>query len=265
MTRRVLFALLVVALPTAPSYGEIGFLKDIRAGEEVTVVAIGTSLTHGSLSGATNSWVTPFKAWLESESPSSANLHVFNEAVNGASSQNADPALSGLATQLPAALARNPDVVLIEFSINDAFDRVGYQLTLQQSIDNLNTMIDAFRLQNSDVTIVLQTMNNPAGNPAIARPHIAAYYQAYREVATDRGLLLIDHYPAWVHLCQTDLAQWQAYVPDNLHPTAAGVTAITLPGIQSALLAVPEPGACVLAAMSACGGLLLNQLRCRAA
>jgi lysophospholipase L1-like esterase len=134
-------------------------------------------------------------------------------------------------------LAQHPDTVFIEFAMNDAFlySDGTPQLSVDQAKANLNAMIDAILAQNPQAEIILQTMNtvwdSPTGSnqSAALRPNLPAYYEMYRTVAAARGLMLIDHEPAWAALQQGDLATFQAYVPDGVHPVAAGLSKVVLP------------------------------------
>ena len=92
------------------------FIQRLQAGEKITIVTMGTSLTGGQ-------WRWPdvmMVGWLDRDY--TGRVALFNEGV-GASASSVGPgnnaALSGLG-KLPAVLAHKPDVVFIEFSINDA-------------------------------------------------------------------------------------------------------------------------------------------------
>ena len=237
------------------SYGNT--LSDLRAGNEITVVTLGTSLTRGHPT-ADASWVPGFEAWLKSEANDPNDVTLFNVAVSASSSSNANIGLSGVDTQLPQALFRSPDLVFIEFGFNDA--NLAYNISLQQSEQNLNTMIDAFIDQNAQVEIVLMTMNNPSQSvQSSTRPLINQYYDVYRDVAADRNLTIVDNYLNWKELADTNPSLWSTYVPDGIHPTQQGVEAITIPNIISALNAVPEPAS--MSSLMIASSLVLRRRR----
>ncbi len=232
--RTLLTACLV--LLASDAHATLRFLNDIRDGEAVTVATMGTSLTDEPWSD----WAIRLRRWLKTEAPEAANVTFWNNGVGAASSDNANFNLSGLDRQLPQTLAQNPDVVFIEFGINDAY--LPYAISLADSAANLNAMIDALQTQNPAVEIIVQTMNNPVGVHLTNRPEIDAYYQVSRDVAADRGALLIDHYPEWLSLYNSDPTTWALYVPDGIHPGPRGTVNLILPGIISALesASVPE-------------------------
>jgi sialate O-acetylesterase len=57
----------------------------------------------------------------------------------------------------------------------------------------------------------------------------------YREVAKERKLLLIDHYPQWEKILNETPELFKAYVPDGIHPGAEGCKVVITPTIVEAL------------------------------
>lgn len=208
-----------VALQTEPA----ALVTALAAGQPRKVVVYGTSLTAGG------AWVGQMNSWLSAKYP--GQLTVINSGLSGKNSAE------GLAQLQTKVLAHQPDTVFLEFAMNDAFlySDGTPQLSVAQAQANLNAIIDAIRAQNPQAEIILQTMNtvwdSPSGSnqSATLRPNLAAYYEMYRSVAATRGLMLIDHQPAWAALQQGDLATFQSYVPDGVHPAATGWSKVVLP------------------------------------
>lgn len=249
----VLLLILIVACQAMPNATQASPLLDrVQAGQATTVVTLGTSLTANGV------WPGELESWLKGQSTNPGAINLINRAVSGSASGHPTASLSGLDTQVPLALADNPDAIFIEFSMNDAVQDPGrgYSLSVADSKNNLLNMIGQFQTQNPGVIIILQTMNNVTGNAATLRPDLNNYYEAARQVAADEGLLLIDHQPAWTDLFSNDPTTWNAYVPDGLHPTAAGQQAVTMPGIIAALQ-TPEPSS--LALLGAAGLMLCRR------
>jgi lysophospholipase L1-like esterase len=231
--RLSIFCCLLVLLPffavsTVAQASEL--VRDLAAGRSRKVVVYGTSLTAGG------PWVGQMQTWLAANY--SGTMTLVNSGLSG---KNSAEGVAQLSTKV---LAHNPDTVFIEFAVNDAFlySDGTPQLSVAEARANLITMIDAIAAQNPKAEIILQTMNSvwdsPAGSnqSATLRPNLPAYYQMYRDVAAERGLLLIDHYPNWVALQTNDLATFQTYIPDGVHPTAAGTQAMTMPLLQRQLI-----------------------------
>jgi lysophospholipase L1-like esterase len=205
-------------------------VRDLAAGRSRKVVVYGTSLTAGG------PWVGQLQTWLQANY--SGTMTLVNSGLSG---KNSAEGVAQLSTKV---LAHNPDTVFIEFAVNDAFlySDGTPQLSVAEARANLITMIDAIAAQNPKAEIILQTMNSvwdsPSGSnqSATLRPNLPAYYQMYRDVAAERGLLLIDHHPNWVALQTNNVATYQTYVPDGVHPIAAGTQAITMPLLQRSLV-----------------------------
>ncbi len=215
--------LLLAGVLAQPVAAESALLTKVRAGGNVKVVLLGTSLT------ANGTWPASLQSWLTSESPGPGTVTVVNRAVSGKASDH------GLATQTPLALTDNPDAVFIEFSMNDAATTLN--ITQQQAEDNLDAMIDAFKAQNPNVIIVLQTMNNlpPDTSPFSPRVNLNGYYQIYRNVAAARGAILIDHYTNRLSLFTNNHATWNSYMTDPVHPNALGQDTVLVPELKEVL------------------------------
>ncbi len=163
---------------------------------------------------------------------------------SGLSGKNSKYGLEHLGSKV---LIHKPDTVFIEFGMNDAFtnytgaDAV-YNISVAQARSNLLSMIDLILTNRPDTEIILQTMNpawdSPGGSgiSVTARPELPECYQTYRDIATERGLLLLDYYPAWKNLQLTDPEAFKSYVADGTHPNAAGYTAIALPLLKQRLI-----------------------------
>jgi len=130
-------------------------------------------------------------------------------------------------------IEKNPDTVLIEFAINDAY--LPYKTSVEQARSNLENMIDRILKSHPDCEIVLMVMNPPIGVHLERRPKIKDYYRMYRDVARDRKLLLIDHYPKWEKILDQDAELFNKYVPDGIHPGPEGCKMVISPEIAKSL------------------------------
>jgi lysophospholipase L1-like esterase len=254
---------LLVLSATYAATASAAIVPRLMSGESLKVCAIGTSLTVFRGSQVPDwGWFEQSGAWLNSLYPNQVTLS--NRAVGGAFSSSAPPTYPrGGFLQLGDVLANdNPDAIFIEFAINDAINGL---MSVAQSKSNLQTMINSIKTWSSqhgkNVDIVISTMNNCGPTLDATRSNLAAFYQGYRDVAKNNGLLLIDNYPNWVNLYNSNFAQWQAYVPDDIHPSSAGATAIILPQVKASLMSqVPEPSTWVLLVVA---GLALVRRRWR--
>ncbi|MBN8457508.1 MAG: SGNH/GDSL hydrolase family protein [Verrucomicrobia bacterium] len=207
------------------------FIGSLQTGRKATIVTLGTSLT-----GGTWRWVNVMKEWLDSEYPGLATIQ--NLGV-GASASSHPPGQCGLDMAKRAA-AMKPDVVFIEFAVNDSY--LPYKISPTDSQRNLNMMVDTILQANPNAEIVVQTTNPVIDMPdavnrhATNRPDLAEYYQGYRDVARARGLILIDHYPNWHKLLDAGRDGFLQRVPDGIHPQEPGYREVVLPELKRVLL-----------------------------
>lgn len=231
-----LLAIASTALAQQDSAALIGakFMRKLHHGEKITIVTMGTSLTGGT-------WRWPdvmLNDWLNIQYPGQVTL--YNEGVGASASSvgpNNNSALSGI-NKIPAAIAHKPDVLFIEFSVNDAY--LPYHISLKESETNLNFIIDKIHESNKDIEIILQTMNTVKDKPgesnnASNRPKLDQYVQVYRNVAKARNILLIDHYVNWKELMDKDPVRFDQLVPDRIHPQLPAYREIVLPELKKVL------------------------------
>lgn len=201
--------------------------RNLHAGKTQAVVTYGTSLTH------TAEWPKALNAYFDHHFP---GLVTFSNSASSGKQSN-----WGVANLQKRVLRKKPDLVFIEFSMNDAATKHG--ISTEQALANLDTMVQELRAQNPNIDIVLMTMN-PAwnsptepkdGGSATARPDLHHYYDGYRGYARDHGLPLIDHAVAWSRLRQADEEQFRQWAPDGTHPIPEASLAVTWPAIEELL------------------------------
>ncbi|MBY5733493.1 SGNH/GDSL hydrolase family protein [Rhizobium leguminosarum] len=187
--------------------------------KEVRVATCGSSLTYQG--DYFNLWQRQVERGLREGKQSVARLYNFGE--NGAASD------TGLFF-LNRALITRPEIVVLEYNMNDAY--TARNISVGQAQINHQSMITQLRDNDPNVKICLMIMNQPiAGGsiPLSQRPNWAAYAQNYRDMCVaDDELTLIDLAPAWVGATTTD-------IPDGVHPTKAAVTARSVPLMISSL------------------------------
>lgn len=208
-----------VALAAAPAR----FIAALDAGKPQHIVIYGTSLSKGG------AWVPQLQEKLTERYPGLVTL------TNGAKGgQNSSWGRDHVESNV---IAHGPDVVFIEFAINDAVTR--FNLSVDDVRANLDVILDRIGAALPQCEIILQVMN-PAvgkaeGDPSHRRNQ-DAYQQIYRDAARQRGLLLIDHSIAWNRLLQVEgEAGFKRYVPDGVHPRADGYSQFVVPEIVRAI------------------------------
>lgn len=130
---------------------------------------------------------------------------------------------------LDQVIARAPDVVLIEFAINDADLRDGVSLT--QAKTRLEAILTRLRTELPQTQPVLLTMSPATGLRGWLRPRLAAHYAQVTEIAAAQDLGAIDLYPRWLAAGLT-----RAEMPDGLHPTDAATARVVDPALRAAFV-----------------------------
>ncbi len=198
------------------------FVERLAVGEHLRVGFFGTSLT------AAGAWVPQLLAALEQRFP--GQVTSFNGAESGMHSR------WGVENLDARVLVHAPDVVFVEFSVNDACAR--FEISTAEARANLENILDRIRAQNPACEIILQVMSpvldRPEGHQGY-RPSLTDYQDIYRVVGRERGLLCIDHMPAWTELLERDEAMFRSLVPDALHPQAEGYARLVTPEILKQL------------------------------
>jgi lysophospholipase L1-like esterase len=187
--------------------------------KKITIATLGTSLTAG---------IQPSYSWQRNlhvslQSGKSLGSVVLNYGVSGASSS------VGLSS-LEELIHSRPDIVLIEFSVNDAYSP--YSITTEQSKSNIEQIVELMRADNPLVKICLTILNPPVpgSSASTSRPNYADYKAVYYDLASeDEGLVLIDCSSSWG-------APTLEQIPDGLHPPVDQFNAVSLPVITNALL-----------------------------
>jgi lysophospholipase L1-like esterase len=204
--------------------GPCQFVQKLKAGVPQRIVGFGTSLTAGGPA----SWLTSFNAELNVAFP--GLVTVINSGGSGMTSQ------WGVKNVQVKVIDQKPDAVFIEFTTNDSTAR--FNMSLEQSRANLETIIDQIKTALPHCEIILQIMNPVIDRPeghAGWRPFLARYQQIYRDVAAQKGYKVIDHTPAWQAVLDKGVDVYHTYVPDGLHPNNLGyqtwVTPVTLKSI----------------------------------
>lgn len=217
----VLFLSVAFSMVIPGAQAAFPIFENLQVGKKQTVVLYGTSLTSGG------EWAKAVRAWFDVTYP--GLVHVVNSAGPG---QNSDWGLKNLK---PRVLDHRPDLVFLEFSYNDASEK--FQLPVERGMRNLDAMVKALEGVDPGLTIVLQIMNvgwdAPNGNRSQStRPQLEAFNDNYRTYARLHSMTLLDHYPNWRKLKETESQVFQSYVPDGTHPNATGSLNVTWPVVK---------------------------------
>jgi acyl-CoA thioesterase-1 len=185
------------------------------AGSTLQIVALGTSLT------ARGGWSQPLAEALGQCEKRQVMMTVV--ARPGATS-------SWGRERVDQVLGADPDLVLIEFAVNDS--ALQNFVTLGESTRNISAIISALNAHSRPPRIYLMAMNPVHGAKAWLRPSLAAYEEAHRAVADEQGAGFIDTRPAWTRLGEDER---QRLIPDGLHPDPREDASIVVPTLIAGL------------------------------
>jgi acyl-CoA thioesterase I len=186
-----------------------------RTDRPLTVVALGTSLTAGG------TWVEALPAALGARI--GRRVRAVNLGRSGATSRD------GLEL-VDRVIQVDPDVVLIEFAINDA--AIHRRVSLRQSVENLTTIVARLKDGAARARLYLMTMNPAVGARRPLRWRLPRYHAAYSTLAAHEGTGYIDNLPAWQALPKAALRR---AIPDGVHPSPEFAARVILKNVVSAL------------------------------
>lgn len=194
-------------------------LPDRAAEAPLSVVAFGTSLT------ASNPWPEA----LEAELASCLDAPVTVQRVAG-SGQGSTWALA----QWQQVAAQEPDVILLEFAINDGdlWDGISLRQSRAQHAELLTRLTGAL----PQARILLMVMNPVTGLQRLKRPRLGQYYAISHALAEEFDTGLADFAPRWQALPP-------GWAPDGLHPSAEAATAM-LPPVLAPMIAAAAGQTC---------------------
>lgn len=191
--------------------------RPIRSYESATeltgIVTLGTSLT------ANYSWPEQFRTSLEA--CLGHPIKLTRIARPGATSE------WGL-EQVARITAAAPDLVIIEFSINDGDLKDGLWAGRSEAVHR--KLVGQLSAALPDARILLLTMSPVYGARRLTRPTIASYYDIYPKIAAELDIGVLDLFPRWV-----SQGYGRADFRDGVHPTDAAASAVVVRPLVAAV------------------------------
>lgn len=180
--------------------------KCLTEQKKLDIVYIGGSVTNGRGSSFGSSWRELTTKWFR-ENYKTATINETNAAIGGTSS------MWGLARLEKDVLSKNPDLVFIEFAVNDSY--AGF--TEMQSAVFMDAMIRRINEYNSktDIVIVFVTDNSKREKEYIN-------VKGHRTVAEYYGIPCVDAGKALINEMNSSGKAWEYYFTDSVHPGDEG-------------------------------------------
>ena len=179
---------------------------DLEAGADVTIVAYGDSITAGF--AVRRGFPSFWKQMLQDKYPE-AGVEMINSGISG------DTTIDGLSRLDWAALSYEPDLVTINFGINDCVLGLG----LEEFEMNLVEMVR--RIRSGPGSEILLLSSQPLETPPYDRL-VLDYYQAIERVAKEMEAGLVDVHRAWMRRAEQGMALSSLIIPGLDHPNESG-------------------------------------------
>src|SRR5213078_4165308 len=165
-----------------------------------TIFVFGDSLSEGL-------GISPRQAWpmllVEKLRPIGPNFRVINASASGSTTE-------GGLRRLPPHLEHPIDIFVLELGINDAF----HGIPVEQTRENLQSMIDQVKARNPSASVVIVGMQFPIAAPD--SEYAAAFVKMFAELAEKNHAALVPN------LLDGVVGDPKLNLPDRIHPNAAG-------------------------------------------
>jgi lysophospholipase L1-like esterase len=179
--------------------------KELEGGCNVTIVAFGDSITAGY--AVRRGFPSFWKEALEKKYPE-ASIAMVNSGASG------DTTLDGRARLPWDVLFYHPDLVTINFGINDAV----MELPLKEFRVNLKEIAEAVKAEGTEVLLL--------SSPPLETPYydklVLNYYQIVDEVAKELDVGFLDVYGTLMERVKVGTSLGSLILPGLDHPNEAG-------------------------------------------
>ena len=181
-------------------------VEDLRGGCDVAIVALGDSITAGF--AVRRGFPSFWKEMLQQNYPE-ARIELINSGTSG------DTSADGLARLDWSVLSYEPDLVTINFGINDCV----MGLRLEEFELNLVQMVR--RIRSGPNSEILLLSSQPLETPPYDKM-VLDYYQAVQRTAHEMDVGFVDVYGAWMERVRQGTPLGSLILPGLDHPNEAG-------------------------------------------
>ena len=179
---------------------------DIESGADATIVCFGDSITAGY--AVRRGFPSFLLESLRQRFPDS-KIEMINSGISGDTSQD------GLSRLDWAVLSYEPDLVTINFGINDCV----LGLSLEEYEMNLVEMVRRIRAGPDSEILLLSSQ--PLESPPYDQ-RVLDYYQTVERVAKEMNVGFVDVYGAWMKRVRAGMPLDSLILPGLDHPNEAG-------------------------------------------
>lgn len=174
-------------------------MEKAKKGESITVATIGGSITQGTAASSTNNcYASRFFSWWQEKFPG-CEVNTVNAGIGGTDSY------LGVHRADEQLLSYDPDVVVIEFSVNDTDKTMN-----KYSYDSLVRKV--LSAENEPAVILLFTTQENG----------TSLQDVHREIGAAYDLPMISYREAVYPEVAAGTINWKDISPDNIHPNDIG-------------------------------------------
>lgn len=175
-------------------------IKKLQAGEEVTIAYLGGSITQGSSAGGELCYARLTTDWFIERFPD-AKINYVNAGIGATGSY------IGVHRADTDVLASDPDLVFIDFSVNDTYDRLA---TNKATYESLIRKLWQHETAPAIVTVVMTQEDG------------TSVQDAHYEIAAKYDIPMISYRNAILDVIDKGYIVWDDISDDNIHPNVPG-------------------------------------------
>ena len=177
-----------------------GVIKKLQAGEEVTVAYLGGSITQGTSAGNDLCYARLTTNWLEEQFPE-AKINYVNAGIGATGSY------IGVHRADEQVLSHNPDLVFIDFSVNDTYDRMDINRSSYEGL------LRKLWLSDSAPALICIAMTQENGT---------SVQEAHGEICKKYDIPMISYHDAILDVIAKGYIKWSDISDDDIHPNVPG-------------------------------------------
>ncbi len=180
-------------------------IKKLQAGEDVTVAYLGGSITQGTSAGNDLCYARLTTNWLQEKFPD-AKITYVNAGIGATGSY------IGVHRADNDVLSKNPDLIFIDFSVNDTTERT--------------------EINKETYASLLRKLWNYSTNPAIVtiamtQDNGTSFIEYHGEVVKKFDIPMISYKEAILDIIDKGYIKWTDISDDNIHPNVPGHALLT--------------------------------------
>lgn len=180
-------------------------IKKLQAGEEVTVAYLGGSITQGSSAGDEKCYARLTTNWLEDNFPG-AKINYVRAGIGATGSY------IGVHRADKDVLSHNPDLVFVDFSVNDTTERTEINKATYASL------MKKLWTASSAPAIVTIAMTQDNGT---------SFQEYHGEIVKEFNIPMISYKNAVLDIIDKGYIKWTDISDDNIHPNVPGHALLT--------------------------------------